>query len=125
MPRPPRYGFARGKGDSRGCRPSGAACRCPDGMASASEPADAAALVEHLSAEAPVRVESKMRTVDEWKLIPGRDNHWWDCLVGAAVAASYSGVSAVGAEVAKQVRKVITREEMAARRAAIMGKMGR
>jgi hypothetical protein len=82
-------------------------------------------LVEHLSSEAPVRVESKMRTVDEWKLIPGRDNHWWDCLVGAAVAASFSGVTAIGADVVKPFRRVISRDEMAAKRAAIMAQKWR
>jgi len=83
-------------------------------------------LAEHLAAEAPIRVESKMRTVDEWRAIPGRDNHWWDCLVGAAVAASFTGISAVGAEPPKAPpRKVISSEEMAARRAALLDKMGR
>ena len=74
----------------------------------------------------PVRVESKMRQCDEWKLIPGRDNHLLDCIVGAAVAASFSGISAVGAESKAAVpRKVITREDMAARREALLAKMGR
>jgi len=83
-------------------------------------------LAEQWSAEYPVRVEARGRTVDEWRLIPGRDNHWWDCIVGAAVAASFIGVSAVGAESKPATaRKVITREEMAARRAALMAKMGR
>ena len=83
-------------------------------------------LAEQMSAETPVRVESKMRIVDEWRQIPGRDNHWWDCCVGAAVAASFSGLSAVGAEAPRVApRKTITREEMAARRAALIEKMGR
>lgn len=83
-------------------------------------------LAEQWSAEYPVRVEARGRTVDEWRLIPGRDNHWWDCIVGAAVAASFIGVSAVGAE-SKPVapRKVISREEMAAKRAALLAKLGR
>lgn len=83
-------------------------------------------LAEHLAAEAPVRVESKARVVDEWRAIPGRDNHWWDCLIGSAVAASFTGISAVGAEPPRGTlaRKVITREEMAAKRASLMEKMG-
>jgi hypothetical protein len=83
-------------------------------------------LAEQLAAEVPVRAESKMRIVDEWRLIPGRDNHLLDCVVGTAVAASYSGLSAVGA--ASTVggdRKVITREDMAAARAKLLEKMGR
>jgi hypothetical protein len=84
-------------------------------------------LFDHIAAEYPTRTENKStgRTVDEWQLIPGRDNHWLDGLVGSAVAASVVGVSAVGAETQKVVRKHITREEMAARRAALIDKMGR
>lgn len=50
-------------------------------------------LAEHLSAEAPLRVTHQGRTVDEWKLKPARDNHWLDCLVGNAVAASMLGAT--------------------------------
>jgi phage terminase large subunit GpA-like protein len=85
-------------------------------------------LFDHIAAEFPTRTENKStgRTVDEWQLIPGRDNHFLDCLIGSAVAASVAGVSAVGAEAPKAPpRKVITREEMAARRAALLDKMGR
>lgn len=49
---------------------------------------------DHLSSEFPVRVTASGRTVDEWQLKPGRpDNHWWDCCVMAAVAASVSGLA--------------------------------
>lgn len=48
-------------------------------------------LADHLTSETPERVEAAGRAVDEWKLLPGRDNHWWDCCVGAAVAASIQG----------------------------------
>ncbi len=50
--------------------------------------------VEHLTAERCVKVTANGRTVDEW-LSPdrNRDNHWWDCLVGSAVAANMCGVS--------------------------------
>ncbi len=51
-------------------------------------------LVEQLTAERCVKVTANDRTVDEWTSPPkGRDNHWWDCLVGSAVAASMSGVN--------------------------------
>lgn len=85
-------------------------------------------LFDHIASEYPTRTENKStgRTVDEWQLIPGRDNHFLDCLIGSAVAASVAGVSAVGAEQTKvPSRKVITREEMAARRAALIDKIGR
>ena len=56
-------------------------------------------LAEHLSAEYRVRTEGRGRIVDEWKQRPERgDNHWFDCVVGCAVAASMQGVSLPGAE---------------------------
>lgn len=53
-------------------------------------------LCDQLSAEYAVRVEGRGRRVDEWKNRPGRDNHWWDCLVGCAVGASISGLEMPG-----------------------------
>lgn len=85
-------------------------------------------LFDHLASEYPTRTENKAtgHTVDEWQLIPGRDNHWLDCVVGAAVAASYIGISAVGAESKPAAaRKVISREDMAAKRAKLMQRLGR
>ncbi|HEX6987525.1 MAG TPA: terminase gpA endonuclease subunit, partial [Planctomycetaceae bacterium] len=46
---------------------------------------------QHLTAEKPTRVTANGRTADEWNLRPGRENHWLDCLVGNAVAASVLG----------------------------------
>jgi hypothetical protein len=54
-------------------------------------------LIEHLTSEYPVRTEARGRVVDEWKTL-GRDNHWWDCLVGAAVAASITGLQPTSSE---------------------------
>ena len=54
---------------------------------------------DHLTAEYRVKTEGRGRTVDEWKLRPERsDNHWLDCLVGCAVAASMQGVVLPGTE---------------------------
>ena len=51
-------------------------------------------LAEHLSAEFRVKTLARGRTVDEWKLRASRaDNHWFDCLVGVAVAASIQGAA--------------------------------
>jgi hypothetical protein len=47
---------------------------------------------EHITAEYRVKTEGRGRTVDEWKPRPEAvDNHWLDCLVGSAVAASIQG----------------------------------
>lgn len=52
---------------------------------------------EHLTAEYRVKTEGRGRRVDEWKMRPdAHDNHWWDCLVGCAVAASMSGCVLTG-----------------------------
>jgi len=55
-------------------------------------------LLDHLTAEQPIAVSARGRTVDEWKLLPGRENHLLDCCVMATVAASAAGITAVGAE---------------------------
>jgi hypothetical protein len=64
-------------------------------------------LFEHLTNEYPVRTESaRGRVVDEWKLSGNRfENHWWDCLVGAAVAASIAGVQPVATEAGVRHRR--------------------
>ena len=44
-----------------------------------------------------VKTSGRGRTVDEWKLRPERaDNHWFDGLVGCAVAASIQGAALIG-----------------------------
>jgi hypothetical protein len=64
-------------------------------------------LIEHLTSEHPVRDESRGRTVDVWKEL-ARDNHWFDCLVGAAVAASISGIQPAGGESATRQRRKVS-----------------
>ena len=64
-------------------------------------------LIDHLTSEYPVRTEARGRVVDEWKKA-GRENHWLDCLVGAAVAASIAGVQPVASETGgRRRRKVV------------------
>jgi len=66
-------------------------------------------LAEHLTAEYCVQTQAKDRTVDEWKLKAIRpDNHWLDCLVGCAVAASMEGARLFGTEIEefKQPRRL-------------------
>ncbi|MBI5939831.1 MAG: phage terminase large subunit family protein [Caulobacterales bacterium] len=56
-------------------------------------------LAEHLTAEHRVRTEGRGRVVDEWRLRPERaDNHWFDGVVGCAVAASILGVVLPGTD---------------------------
>lgn len=61
---------------------------------------------DHLRSERRTAVEANGRSVDEWDKIPGEDNHWFDGLVGSAVAASVLGVGlgTVHAATAEQAR---------------------
>lgn len=60
-------------------------------------PADHLLFAEHLTAEYRVKTEGRGRRVDEWKMRPdAKDNHWWDCIVGSAVAASMCGCFLAG-----------------------------
>ncbi|MBN2133600.1 MAG: phage terminase large subunit family protein [Sedimentisphaerales bacterium] len=63
------------------------------------KPVEHQLIAEHVTAEYRVRTEARGRVVDEWKLRPGGpDNHWFDCLVGCAVAASMQGAVLAGTE---------------------------
>ena len=56
-------------------------------------------IAEHLTAEYRVQTQARGRVVDEWKLrAGGPDNHWFDCLVGCAVAASIQGAILPGTQ---------------------------
>ncbi|TWU46452.1 terminase gpA endonuclease subunit [Rubripirellula reticaptiva] len=54
---------------------------------------------EQITAEYFIKTEGRGRTVDEWKARPEQpDNHWLDCLVGTAVAASMQGALLFGTD---------------------------
>ncbi|MEL6397365.1 MAG: terminase gpA endonuclease subunit [Planctomycetota bacterium] len=70
-------------------------------------------LAEHLTAEFRVKTEGRGRTVDEWKLrLSGLDNHWLDCLVGSAVAASMQGAVLFGTDVKPVVKPRVKLSEL-------------
>jgi len=48
-------------------------------------------LAEQLSSEISSPTTGRGRRVDIWKLLPGRENHWLDCIVGNMVAANEKG----------------------------------
>ena len=61
-------------------------------------PGDHRLFAAHLTAETPVRTSGNNRELDEWKLRPEKpDNHWFDCSVLCAVAASVQGCQLAGA----------------------------
>jgi hypothetical protein len=56
-------------------------------------------LAEHFTSEYFVKTEACGRSVDEWKQRPEQpDNHWFDCLVGSAAAASMQGCLLLGTD---------------------------
>lgn len=80
-------------------------------------PAEHLLFAEHCTAEFSVRTSGRGREVDEWQLRPGRDNHWWDGVVGCAVAASILGCQAGGAVMAAEpAKKRIKLSELQARK---------
>ena len=61
---------------------------------------------EYVTAEYFVKTEGRGRTVDEWKIRPEQsDNHWLDCLVGSAVAASIQGAVLFGTDASAPTRR--------------------
>lgn len=66
------------------------------------DPAAHRCLADHLCAEYPVRTIGRQRELDEWTLRPGRDNHWFDGVVGCAVAASVEGIGISAASGARR-----------------------
>ncbi len=70
-------------------------------------------LAEHLTSEYRVKTQGRGRTVDEWKLrVDGLDNHWLDCLVGCAVAASMQGAVLYGTDTRPATRQRIRLSEL-------------
>lgn len=70
---------------------------------------------DHMTSEYRISTEGRGRKVEEWMLRPERpDNHWLDCLVGCAVAASSLGVSlaGVGGEAERNTRSKVSWKDM-------------
>jgi hypothetical protein len=73
-------------------------------------------LCDQLSAEYGVKLSGRGRRVDEWKNRPGRDNHYFDVLVGAAVGASICGAVVTGQAVQPERKRLSLKELQEARR---------
>jgi hypothetical protein len=73
---------------------------------------------EQITSEYFIRTEGRGRVVDEWKPRPEQpDNHWLDCLVGSAVAASMQGAVLFGTDgVVAAKRDRLSFKEMQVRR---------
>ena len=67
----------------------------------------------HLTSEYFIKTEARGRNVDEWKQRPEQpDNHWFDCLVGSAVAASMQGCVLSGTDTIPKKSSRISFREM-------------
>ena len=73
-----------------------------------------AMLIDHCCSEFAIDVEAQGKKIREWKPKPGRDNDFWDCLVGSAVGASMLGAEVPG-HVVKPKAKRVSFAEMQAR----------
>lgn len=56
-------------------------------------PSDHQMLADHLCSENRTLTQGRGREVEIWKRRPNAENHWWDCLVGCAVAAGFQGLT--------------------------------
>jgi hypothetical protein len=63
-------------------------------------------IADHCKSEARIVVEGKGRVCDEWKNVKKLDNHWFDGLVGTAVAGSMLGCAIDESRPKKKVKKV-------------------
>jgi hypothetical protein len=74
-------------------------------------------LAEHLTSEYRVKTQGRGRELEEWKLrLAGADNHFLDCLVGCAVAASMQGAILFGTDARQAARPRIKLSDLQGRR---------
>lgn len=59
---------------------------------------------DHQVAEVATRITANGRTVDEWQVRPGAENHWFDCIIGCAVGASMAGAALAAATIPRKPR---------------------
>jgi phage terminase large subunit GpA-like protein len=69
---------------------------------------------EHIArSERWVEVTGPYGTVREWSVLPTKpDNHWLDCLVGCAAAASMCGIKTTGESLPVRQRKRYTQDDL-------------
>ena len=89
----------------------------PGGMTIFGKARDHELFAEHIAgSETWVETQGLGRTVREWSLKPTKpDNHWLDCLVGCAVAASMCGIHAPGETTPKRQRKRYSQQDLSRR----------
>jgi len=82
------------------------------------DPQEHMLFADHLAGERKISTFGQGRAVDEWKEYPDhRDQHWLDCSVGAAAAASLAGISTELVGPVGRTRKRYTSEDLRRRSA--------
>lgn len=76
-----------------------------------------AMLIDHCTSEYAVDYEAQGRKLRDWKPKPGRDNDFWDGLVGCCVGASFLGAEVPGGEAKPRAKRVSFSEMQAKARA--------
>ena len=94
----------------------------PGGLTVFATPRAHELFAEHVAgSETWVETQGLGRTVREWTLQPAKpacdeprriDNHWFDCLVGCAVAASMCGIRTPGEDAPRRQRKRYTQQDL-------------
>jgi hypothetical protein len=82
-------------------------------------PSEHALLSVHLASEHSTLIEGGGRKINQWDRRVDRENHLWDCLIGASVAASFEGLSpmaSIGGSCPQPPRKRLSFQELQARR---------
>ncbi|MCA9130285.1 MAG: phage terminase large subunit family protein [Planctomycetales bacterium] len=75
---------------------------------------------EQVTAEYFGKTEGRGRTVDEWKPRPEQpDNHWLDCLVGSALAASMQGALLFGTDLQATPNAIASASEKCSERRSV------
>ncbi|MBP5232117.1 MAG: hypothetical protein J6333_01785, partial [Planctomycetes bacterium] len=60
-------------------------------------------IAEHLSSEVSEPTAGRGRRVDVWTALPGRENHWLDCVVGDMAGASMLGCALSAGDLAAKI----------------------
>lgn len=80
--------------------------------------ADHSLFADQMASEYRVRTQGRERSLDEWHIrVPGRDNHFLDCVVGCAVGASMCGAMPPGISTHVRPRRRVSFAQMRAKAA--------
>lgn len=71
---------------------------------------------KQMTSEYGIPTAGRDRTVNVWRLLPGRDNHYFDCICGCYAAASERGLSYAGQTKTKAEKRAVSLPRSGSRR---------